>query len=45
MRIGTLIRQAERPFFSLEFFTPTEEGQLASFYATEEELSELRPLF
>lgn len=45
MRIGTLIRQAERPFFSLEFFPPAEEGQLPAFYATVEELRALRPLF
>ena len=41
MRIGTLIRQAERPFFSLEFFPPAEEGQLPAFYATVEELRAL----
>lgn len=45
MRIGTLIRQAERPFFSLEFFPPAEESQLPTFYATAEELAALRPLF
>ncbi|WP_300923672.1 methylenetetrahydrofolate reductase, partial [uncultured Desulfovibrio sp.] len=45
MRIGTLIRQAERPFFSLEFFPPAEESQLPAFYATVEELRALRPLF
>ncbi|MBD5538964.1 MAG: methylenetetrahydrofolate reductase [NAD(P)H] [Desulfovibrio sp.] len=45
MRIGTLIRQAERPFFSLEFFPPAEESQLPAFYATAEELRALRPLF
>ena len=45
MRIGTLIRQAERPFFSLEFFPPAEQGQLPAFYATVEELRALQPLF
>ena len=45
MRIGTLIRQAERPFFSLEFFPPAEQGQLPAFYATVEDLRALRPLF
>ena len=45
MRIDTLIRQADRPFFSLEFFPPSEASQLPAFYNTVEDLRALRPLF
>lgn len=45
MRIGTAIRQAKQPFFSLEFFPPAQPGQLPDFYATVEDLRALNPLF
>lgn len=45
MCIGTLIRQAGRPFFSLEMFPPSEQSQFPAFYATVEKLRTLRPLF
>lgn len=45
MRIGDLVRKAEKPFFSLEFFPPAKTGQLPAFYQTVEELASLKPLF
>lgn len=45
MRIGELIANSSRPFFSLEFFPPSEKSQLPEFYATAEALGKLKPLF
>lgn len=45
MRIGQLISQTKRPFFSLEFFPPSDPAQLPAFYETAEELGKLQPLF
>lgn len=45
MRIGDLIRNCEKPFFSLEFFPPAEAAQLPEFYGTAEKLGKLGPLF
>lgn len=45
MRIGEMIRKAQSPFFSLEFFPPANPDQLPEFYATAEELGKLKPLF
>ena len=45
MQIGTLIQAAKAPFFSLEFFPPSDEAQLPGFYATVEQLRALDPLF
>ena len=45
MQIGTLIQAAKAPFFSLEFFPPSDEAHLPGFYATVEQLRALDPLF
>lgn len=45
MKIGTLIGQRKRPFFSLEFFPPKEKAQWPAFFDTLEQLRELDPLF
>lgn len=45
MQIGSLIQAAKAPFFSLEFFPPSDENHLPSFYATVEQLRALTPLF
>ncbi|MDO5484393.1 MAG: methylenetetrahydrofolate reductase [Desulfovibrionaceae bacterium] len=48
MKIGHLVRNAaatDRPFFSLEFFPPSDESQLPSFYETAERLRALNPLY
>ena len=45
MNIGQLIRAAERPFFSLEFFPPKDHEQWPDFFATVEKLKALEPLF
>lgn len=45
MQIGSLIQAAKAPFFSLEFFPPSDETHLPSFYATVEQLRALTPLF
>ncbi len=45
MRIGRLIRNAKRPFVSLEFFPPADEAQLPDFYDTVGSLCVLAPLF
>ncbi|WP_298032021.1 methylenetetrahydrofolate reductase [uncultured Desulfovibrio sp.] len=45
MQIGSLIHAAKAPFFSLEFFPPSEAAHLPSFYATVERLHALNPLF
>lgn len=45
MRIGQLIRQSVKPFFSLEFFPPSNPEQLPDFYGAVEALGEKKPLF
>ena len=45
MQIGSLIQAAKAPFFSLEFFPPSDETHLPSFYATMEQLRALTPQF
>lgn len=45
MRIGDLIQKTSKPFFSLEFFPPSEKNQLQDFYTTAETLGKLNPLF
>lgn len=45
MRISHLIRQADKPFFSLEFFPPARPDHLPSFYETVDKLQKLKPLF
>ncbi len=45
MRIGDMIRQEDKPFFSLEFFPPSDASQLPEFYRTADALGELGPLF
>lgn len=45
MKIGTLIGQSAKPFFSLEFFPPANAGQMDDFYGVVDELGALKPLF
>lgn len=45
MHIGTLIRSAVSPFFSLEFFPPADASQMPGFYSTVDQLRTLSPLF
>lgn len=45
MHIGKQIQAAEAPFFSLEFFPPSDAAQLPGFYKTVEQLRALEPLF
>lgn len=45
MHIGQLIRCAKAPFFSLEFFPPSDDSHLPAFYKTVEQLRALDPLF
>ncbi|MBD5607753.1 MAG: methylenetetrahydrofolate reductase [NAD(P)H] [Desulfovibrio sp.] len=45
MRIGELIRKSEKPFFSVEFFPPSDPVALDTFYATVDDLARLKPLF
>ena len=45
MNIGQLIRSAEKPFFSLEFFPPKDSEQWPDFFATVQRLQALEPLF
>lgn len=44
-RIGDLIAKAQKPFVSLEFFPPAQEGQLAAFFQTVETLGAYKPLY
>lgn len=44
-KIGDLIKQSVKPFFSLEYFPPSEQTQLDSFYQTVETLGQFKPLF
>ena len=45
MHIGQMIRNLSAPFYSLEFFPPSDTAQLSDFYATVDRLRELNPLF
>ena len=45
MRIGTLITESGKPFFSLEFFPPGNEDDWPDFFRTAEKLGELNPLY
>lgn len=45
MRIGDLIRAADKPFFSLEFFPPAKPEQLPEFYRAADELAAAGPLY
>lgn len=45
MNIGELIKNSTRPFFSLEFFPPSEAAQMPAFYETVSTLAALKPLF
>ena len=45
MHIGQLIRNLSAPFYSLEFFPPSDTAHLPDFYATVDRLRELNPLF
>lgn len=45
MHIGKQIQAARAPFFSLEFFPPSDATQLPGFYKTVEQLRALEPLF
>lgn len=44
-KIGDLIREARKPFFSLEFFPPANEEDLPRFYQVVDALGKYRPLF
>lgn len=45
MHIGKMIRELSAPFYSLEFFPPSDTAQLPDFYATVDRLRALNPLF
>ena len=45
MHIGQMIRNLSAPFYSLEFFPPSDTAQLPDFYATVDRLRALNPLF
>ena len=45
MHIGKMIRDLSAPFYSLEFFPPSDTAQLPDFYATVDRLRALNPLF
>lgn len=45
MHIGKMIRELSAPFYSLEFFPPSDSAQLPDFYATVDRLRALNPLF
>lgn len=45
MRIKELILSSRQPFFSLEFFPPSDPAEIQDFYATVEDLRVLNPLF
>ena len=45
MHIGKMIRELSVPFYSLEFFPPSDTAQLPDFYATVDRLRALNPLF
>lgn len=43
--IEKLIHESAKPFFSLEFFPPSDPAQLPAFYKTADKLGALNPLF
>lgn len=45
MKISTLIKNARKPFCSLEFFPPKERQNWPQFFETVKKLAELKPLF
>ncbi len=45
MKLAQLIENAEKPFFSLEFFPPKDVEQWPKFFACVEELKAINPLF
>ncbi|MDE5832130.1 MAG: methylenetetrahydrofolate reductase [Desulfovibrio sp.] len=45
MRISELIRNSRKPFFSLEFFPPSDPANFDAFYDAVDELGKLKPLF
>lgn len=45
MRIGTLIKNSAKPFFSLEFFPPAVRESWPGFFETAGRLAALKPLF
>ncbi len=45
MHIGQMIQGLSAPFYSLEFFPPSDTAQLPDFYATVDRLRALNPLF
>ena len=45
MHIGQMIQEHTAPFYSLEFFPPSDSAQLPDFYATVDRLCALDPLF
>ena len=45
MHIGKMIRDAATPFYSLEFFPPSDSAQLPDFYGMAERLRAINPLF
>lgn len=44
-KIGDLIKNSTKPFFSLEYFPPAEKTQLENFFQTVDELGTYKPLF
>lgn len=45
MKIANLIHTCPKPFFSLEFFPPSNADDLPAFYDTVEQLKTVKPLF
>ena len=45
MKIADLIHTCPKPFFSLEFFPPSNADDLPAFYDTVEQLKTVKPLF
>ena len=43
--ISGLIKRSSKPFFSLEYFPPSDPAHLEGFYKTAEDLGALKPLF
>lgn len=44
-KIGNLIKNADKPFFSLEFFPPSQKEQLPQFFGAVDILGKYKPLF
>ncbi len=45
MHIGELIKKQEKPFFSVEFFPPTEKEKWNDFFQVVEKIKAINPLF